>query len=63
MVILAIAAHCLALAGRVEEGRALAAVIRATLPNYRVDDFLATFRFAEDAAALFRRAAREIGLA
>jgi DNA-binding SARP family transcriptional activator len=63
VVIVAIAAHCLALAGRGEEGRALAVVIRTTLPNYRVDDFLTTFRFTEDAATLFRRAAKEIGLA
>lgn len=61
-VILAITAHCLALAGRVDEGKAVAAVLRSTIPNYRVDDFLATFRFTEDAAALFREGAGRIGL-
>src|SRR3546814_15355527 len=42
--ILAIAAHCLALAGRTEEGRTFAATLRRTLPAYDVDDFLRTFR-------------------
>lgn len=60
--ILAIAAHCLALAGRAEEGRGFAATIRRTLPAYGVDDFLRTFRFPPDAEALFRQAARQIGL-
>jgi DNA-binding SARP family transcriptional activator len=63
VIILAIAAHCLALAGRVEEGRAFAAVIHQTLPQYRIDDFLATFRFAPEAELLFRQGARQIGLA
>ena len=62
-IILAIAAHCLALAGRVEEGRAYAATLRKTLPHYRVDTFLQTFQFPPDAAAVFRQAARQIGLA
>ena len=39
-IILAIAAHCLALAGRVDEAQALAASIRKTLPQYCADDFL-----------------------
>ncbi|MFA6154492.1 transcriptional regulator [Mesorhizobium sp.] len=62
-IILAIAAHCLALAGRIDEARGFAAAIRATLPNYRADDFIGTFRFEPDAAALFRQGARRIGLA
>lgn len=61
-VIQAIAAHCLALAGRVDEGRVYAEAIRGALPQYCVDDFLATFRFAPDAAALFREGARRVGL-
>jgi TolB-like protein len=61
--ILAIAAHCLALAGRIEEGRAFTASIRKALPQYCSEDFLATFRFAPDAAALFRRVAGHVGLA
>lgn len=61
-IILAIAAHCLALAGRVEEGKKFAAMIRRSLPTFNVEDFLATFRFAHDAETLFRKAARKIGL-
>lgn len=61
-IILAIAAHCLALAGRLDEARGFAANIRKTLPHYRVDDFIGTFRFEPDAAALFRQGARRIGL-
>jgi DNA-binding SARP family transcriptional activator len=63
VIILAIAAHCLALAGRIEEARGFAAAIRRTLPHYSVEDFLATFRFTEDAATLFRQGAGRIGLA
>jgi hypothetical protein len=53
IIILAIAAHCLALAGRVEEARIFAASVRAKLPGFRVDDFLAAFRFSADAEATF----------
>jgi DNA-binding SARP family transcriptional activator len=60
--ILAIAAHCLALTGRIEEGQAFTASIRQTLPQYCSEDFLATFRFAPDVAALFRVAAGRVGL-
>jgi hypothetical protein len=35
--------------------------IRATVPGYRVEDFLATFRFSREAAALFLDAAKRIG--
>ncbi|MBZ9813927.1 BTAD domain-containing putative transcriptional regulator [Mesorhizobium sp. CA7] len=62
LIILAIAAHCLALAGRQEEARTFAAAIRDTLPNYRADDFIATFRFDRDGEALFRSGAKLIGL-
>lgn len=61
-IILAIAALCLALAGRVEEGRAFAAMIRKSLPTFGVGDFLATFRFSPEAEGLFRKAAGRIGL-
>jgi DNA-binding SARP family transcriptional activator/tetratricopeptide (TPR) repeat protein len=61
--ILAIAAYCLALAGRAEEGRGFVASIHKTRPDYCNDDFLGTFKFAPDAEALFRKTAREIGLA
>ncbi|WP_245319592.1 transcriptional regulator [Mesorhizobium temperatum] len=61
-IILAIAAHCLALAGRLDEARTFAAAIRKTLPNYCADDFIGTFRFEPDASALFRQGAKRIGL-
>lgn len=61
--ILAIAAYCLALAGRVEEARAFMATIRKSLPAYGFDDFLGTFQFPADTAALFRQGAQRIGLA
>lgn len=60
--ILAIAALCLALAGRVEEGRGFAATIRRTQPNYDIEGFLRTFRFDADGVAKFREAARRLGL-
>jgi len=58
-----IAAHCLALAGRVGEARQLTAAIHHRQPGYRVDDFLAAFRFTDEAQALLRGAARVAGLA
>ncbi|MGS1108288.1 transcriptional regulator [Achromobacter anxifer] len=60
--ILAIAACCLAIAGKDNETAGLLAAIRKTHPSYRVDDFLAAFRLAADAEALFRAGARRIGL-
>ncbi|MDX8530255.1 transcriptional regulator [Mesorhizobium sp. VK25A] len=62
VIILAIAAHCLALAGRQDEARTFAAAIRNTFPNYRADDFIATFRFDRDGEALFRNGSKLIGL-
>lgn len=59
----AIAANCLSLAGRLDEGRASAARIHAAVPGYRFDDFATTFRFEPEAKALFREGARRIGLA
>ena len=61
-IILAIAAHCLALADRLDEGRTLAASIRQALPHYSTHDFLGSFRFAPDTAALFLAAGKQIGL-
>ncbi|HSB22860.1 MAG TPA: transcriptional regulator [Burkholderiaceae bacterium] len=57
-----IAAHCLTLAGRLDEARTLVATIRRQLPGYRLDDFLTAFRLAGDAEAQFRHAARLNGL-
>jgi len=62
VIILSIAAHCLALAGRLDEARTFSAAIRKTLPHYSADDFIGTFRFEPDAAALFRQGAKRIGL-
>ena len=59
----AIAAHCLGLAGRLDEGRAMAADIRRSAPAYASADFHAAFRFAPDVAALFSGVARAVGLA
>jgi hypothetical protein len=61
-LILSIAAHCLALAGRIEEAKNFAAAIRKTLPGYRAADFIDTFRFDRDAKALFKLGAKRIGL-
>lgn len=58
----AIAAYCLALAGRIEEGRAFAAAIRHALPSYGFEDFRTTFQFPADVESLFRQGARRIGL-
>jgi DNA-binding SARP family transcriptional activator/TolB-like protein len=61
--IMAIAAHCLALAGRIEEGRSFITKIHTTLPQYSFADFLAGFRFADDVTVLFKRGAKRIGFA
>jgi DNA-binding SARP family transcriptional activator/TolB-like protein len=59
----AIAACCLALADRRDEARTLVSSIHKTFPRYSVDDFLAAFRFEARDAALFRKAAKHIGVA
>jgi len=63
VLILAIAAFCHALAGRVEEARDYVAAIRRARPRFTIDDYLNTFHFSADAAALFRQTAGRIGLA
>lgn len=60
--ILAIAAHCLALAGRIDEARNCAARIRLQNPDYRTDNFLDAFHFTPDVIARYRKAAALIGL-
>ncbi len=60
--ILAIAAFTLALAGRSEEARSYAAAVRKAAPSYGIDEFLRAFRFDPHGAALFRKAAKEIGM-
>ncbi|HYM35817.1 MAG TPA: hypothetical protein VET48_10505, partial [Steroidobacteraceae bacterium] len=59
--ILGIATHCLAVANRLDEARVFAAQIRKNLPNYSVNDFLTSFHFDKETAALFRRSAQRIG--
>jgi len=59
----AIAAHCLAAADRRTEAREVVAGIHAQAPGYRVDDFLAAFRFAPKTQTLFRKIAARIGTA
>lgn len=63
VLILAIAAFCHVLAGRIEDAHAYAAAIRTARPGFSVDEYLNAFQFSADAAALFRQAARTIGLA
>ena len=58
-----IAIHCLAMAGRDDEARAIVASIHETMPNYRCDEFLSAFRFAPDAEALIRKSAKRVGFA
>lgn len=60
--ILAIAAFSLALADRLDEGRAYIASIHKTLPRYGLDDFFAAFQFAAEGTAFFREGARRIGM-
>ncbi|MGX5850123.1 transcriptional regulator [Mesorhizobium sp. PL10] len=62
VIILSIAAHCLALAGRLDEAKTFAAAIRKALPDYSTDDFIGTFRFDPDATALYKLGAKRIGL-
>jgi DNA-binding SARP family transcriptional activator/TolB-like protein len=58
--ILAIAMHCLALAGRDAEARAFAATVQRLQPGYVTDDFLRAFRFDDAGQALVRQAAQRI---
>jgi TolB-like protein/Flp pilus assembly protein TadD len=60
--ILAIAALCLSLAGRIPEAVTYLSTIRRTLPAYHVANFLTAFRFDEETQALFRSGAKRIEL-
>ncbi|WP_144861873.1 tetratricopeptide repeat protein [Mesorhizobium sp. J18] len=60
VIIQVIAAYCLALAGRIAEAQIFLSAVHKTHPQYSVDDFLATFNFTDQAAALFRQGARRI---
>ena len=60
--IMAIAAIALGLAGRTEEAAGYTARIRARVPNYKMADFLAAFRCAPEAAAIFSQGAKRVGV-
>ncbi|MFO1148271.1 MAG: transcriptional regulator [Alsobacter sp.] len=61
-IILAIAAHCLVLAGRTEEARGFAARLRSVDPGYTTETFVSAFQFSPDARRLFLLAGRRLGL-
>jgi len=52
---MAIAAHCLALAGRLDEARAMAQKIRAAHPDFRPDEMLSVFQFSPEGVEMLRR--------
>jgi DNA-binding SARP family transcriptional activator len=60
--IMAITAFALGLAGRGEEAAGYTARIRTRVPNYKMADFLAAFRCAPEAAAIFSQGARRVGV-
>jgi DNA-binding SARP family transcriptional activator len=60
--IAAIAALALSLAGRLDEARDYVAGIHTTLPGYAVSHFLSAMQLGPDDEALFRNAARRIGM-
>ena len=63
ILILAIAAFCHALSGRMEQARGYASAIRKARPLFTVDDYLNAFQFSADVTPIFREAADRIGLA
>ena len=60
--IMAIAALCLAIAGRLDEGRAHVAALNQRYPGYRMDDFFIAFHLAPADQAPFRDGAKRVGL-
>jgi hypothetical protein len=56
-----IAAHCLAAAGRVDEGKSLIHAIRKAAPTYTLADFIAAFRLDDAGVAAFHRYAPIVG--
>lgn len=58
--IMAIAKHCLALAGRQPEAMTMAAAIQRVQPGYRLEDFLAGFHYSADAESIMRQADRRV---
>jgi hypothetical protein len=60
--IAAIATLALSFAGRLDEARDYLAGIRTALPGYGVSHFLSAMQLGPDDEALFRKAARRIGM-
>jgi Flp pilus assembly protein TadD len=60
--IAALATLALSSAGRLDEARDYLASIRTTLPGYGVGHFLSAMQLGPDDKALFRKAARRIGM-
>jgi TolB-like protein len=60
--ILSIAAHCLALAGRLDEARAMAASVAHQVPGYGSEDFLSAFRFDAPAVMTLRSVSAALGM-
>jgi DNA-binding SARP family transcriptional activator/TolB-like protein len=60
--IMAIAAFTLGLADRMAEANDYKKKIRDRVPNYGMADFLAAFRLAPDAADVFKRGAKKVGI-
>ena len=58
--IMAIAAYCLTLTGRLEQARSYMAIIHRTRPDYGIADFLAAMQFDPVSRAVFREAARKL---
>lgn len=59
--VMAIAAYCLALAGRLDEARSYLAAIHRALPHYGITDFLTAMHFTPEGEGLFRSAAQRLG--
>jgi len=60
--IMAIAAFTLGLADRMAEANDYKKKIRERVPGYSMADFLAAFRLAPDAADMFKRGAKKVGI-
>ncbi len=58
----AVGALTIAAAGRLDEARAQLAIIRRERPDYDITQFLTAFRLKSDLEAIYREAARRIGV-
>src|SRR4029079_1364901 len=59
-IILAIAAHCVALAGRMDDAAMIAGRLRAVDPSYSTADFLQAFHFSVSDKRIFLQAGRRL---